>query len=207
MFYNFTIVTSIFMQSPKINGGSTSPAPKLITDFGLGLLWPQPMLMRQLADQTVTLPKELHLSVSVGRDISTHDVAEEVFKFSAFSASFGFRILMHPSHPASDKPTETTSKAASFHIHVNPARHRMPESYTLHVGTDASLRISSGDLLGVHHAMTTLVQLLRLHGENNALVPVRIEDRPFNAVRAVLVDMNVFGRAPKLVRYRRSLHS
>lgn len=59
------------------------------------------------------------------------------------------------------------------------------------------VRISAGDLVGVHHACVTLAQMFHLFRDDDGLIPVHVSDRPQCAVRGVLVDMNPFGRVPK----------
>jgi hypothetical protein len=60
------------------------------------------------------------------------------------------------------------------------------------------IRITASDLGGVHNAIVTLLQMFSLFGEEG-LLPVVVTDRPACAVRAMLVDMNPFGRVPKIV--------
>ena len=45
-----------------------SPLPPVITDERLNLLWPQPMLIRQLSGEPFVYPKQLPLTVSPGKE-------------------------------------------------------------------------------------------------------------------------------------------
>ena len=67
----------------------------------------------------------------------------------------------------------------------------------------------AGDLAGLHNAIVTLVQLFRLFfnqqpdpdddDEMAAVVPVQISDFPDSPLRATLLDLNPYGRMPKMV--------
>ena len=66
----------------------------------------------------------------------------------------------------------------------------------------------AGGLGGLHNAIVTLVQLFRVfsnlkspdkHPDNAAIVPVQISDFPDSPLRAVLLDLNPYGRVPKMV--------
>ena len=104
------------------------------------------------------------------------------------------------------------------------------ESYRLTVSDD-KIRIVCSDLSGLHYAIVTLVQLFRLfvhestfreenphHSTNNQsnekanrrnkfqselaeIIPVYISDNPDCALRAVLLDLNPYGRVAKKVIY------
>jgi len=69
-------------------------------------------------------------------------------------------------------------------------------------GTLLQVRIGAGSLAGLHYALCTFTQLLRLSSAepgNNVLVPVLIQDHPAMRHRAVLLDMSPQGRVPALV--------
>ena len=67
--------------------------------------------------------------------------------------------------------------------------------------------VTCGDLSGLHNALVTLVQLFRLFfnkqdpedDELAAIVPVQISDFPDSPLRATLLDLNPYGRIPKMV--------
>jgi hypothetical protein len=64
------------------------------------------------------------------------------------------------------------------------------------------VRISSGSPRGLHYALCSFTQLLRLSATEPAghvLVPVLIQDHPAVRHRAVLLDMSPRGRVPTLV--------
>lgn len=63
-------------------------------------------------------------------------------------------------------------------------------------------RIGAGSLCGLHYALCTFTQLLRLsvaEPGNSVLVPVLIQDHPAMRHRAVLLDISPRGRVPTLV--------
>ena len=60
------------------------------------------------------------------------------------------------------------------------------------------VRIAAGGLTGLHYALSTFTQLLRLSG-SEPLVPVLIQDHPAMQHRAVLLDISPRGRVPSLV--------
>lgn len=64
------------------------------------------------------------------------------------------------------------------------------------------VRISAGSLCGLHYALCSFAQLLRLSATEpggHVLVPVLIQDHPAMRHRAVLLDMSPRGRVPTLV--------
>ena len=64
--------------------------------------------------------------------------------------------------------------------------------------TTLQIRIAAGGLSGLHYALCTFTQLLRLSG-SEPLVPVLIQDHPAMQHRAVLLDVSPRGRVPALV--------
>ena len=112
--------------------------------------------------------------------------------------------------------------------HVSERLFSGRESYRMTI-RDHKIRIVCSDLAGLHYAIVTLVQLFRLYfheskfhedsslqntngkplkvkGEKSELfveiaeiIPVYISDYPDCAGRAVLLDLNPYGRVPKKV--------
>jgi N-acetyl-beta-hexosaminidase len=64
------------------------------------------------------------------------------------------------------------------------------------------VRISAGSLCGLHYALCSFTQLLRLSAaepDGHVLVPVLIQDHPAMRHRAVFLDMSPRGTVPTLV--------
>ncbi len=66
---------------------------------------------------------------------------------------------------------------------------------------EGRIKLCAGDLEGLQHAVVTLAQLFRLFRSDDGLLPVYLSDRPQCSVRALLLDMNPYGRVPKFVRF------
>lgn len=66
--------------------------------------------------------------------------------------------------------------------------------------TKPMIRITASDLEGLHSAIVTLMQMFSLF-RSEGLVPVVINDQPKCSVRGILLDMNPFGRVPKIVSF------
>lgn len=86
---------------------------------------------------------------------------------------------------------------------VNPKLFNVAEGYQLHVSQN-SIKVSAGSLAGLHYAVCTFVQILRLskNRSSNAEIceieAVLIKDEPRFGHRGILLDISLRGRAPTL---------
>jgi N-acetyl-beta-hexosaminidase len=59
--------------------------------------------------------------------------------------------------------------------------------------------VTAGSLRGLHHALVTLAQVLRLSTNEEGLAPVLIQDYPKLKHRGALLDISPHSRIPALV--------
>lgn len=86
---------------------------------------------------------------------------------------------------------------------VNRSLFNNADGYQLHI-TQNSVKVSAGSLAGLHYAVCTFVQILRLSKNQNSssemieIEPVLIKDEPKFSHRAILLDISPRGRIPTL---------
>lgn len=85
---------------------------------------------------------------------------------------------------------------------VNRNLFNIADGYQLHI-THNSIKVSAGSLAGLHYAVCTFVQILRLSKTQNRsevceIEPVFIKDEPRFAHRGILLDISPRGRVPTL---------
>lgn len=77
------------------------------------------------------------------------------------------------------------------------------EGYQLHISQN-SIKISAASLAGLHYAVCTFVQILRLSKQRSGnteiceIEAVLIKDEPRFGHRSILLDISIRGRAPTL---------
>eukprot|EP00095_Tigriopus_kingsejongensis_P012477 maker-scaffold323_size206388-snap-gene-1.15 protein:Tk12477 transcript:maker-scaffold323_size206388-snap-gene-1.15-mRNA-1 annotation:"Tankyrase-1" len=178
-------------QQALCSQGRLSPLPPVITDERLNLLWPQPQFMRQLNGEPLAFPNELPMTISPGV-VSIHKIMD-IFEFhqGKFRA-LDRRVFLNNKCPIDTNITEDHSSI--LHCAVQAGLFHVRGSYNLHI-SDSKIRIQAGDLEGIHFAIMTLLQMMNLFREEG-LISVMVADQPACSVRAVLLDMNPFGRVP-----------
>lgn len=85
---------------------------------------------------------------------------------------------------------------------VNNNLFNITDGYQLHI-TQNFIKVSAGSLAGLHYAVCTFVQILRLSKNRNRselceIEPVFIKDEPRFTHRGVLLDISPRGRIPTL---------
>lgn len=83
-------------------------------------------------------------------------------------------------------------------VHFNKVDGEFMPDY-LHSKTCLQVSVTAGSLRGLHHALVTLAQLLRLSASEEGLAPVLIQDHPQLNHRGVLLDISQLSRIPALV--------
>ncbi|TRY72713.1 hypothetical protein TCAL_01136 [Tigriopus californicus] len=168
-----------------------SPLPPVITDERLNLLWPQPQFIRQLHGEPKIFPNELPMTVSPGI-VSIHKILD-IFEFhqQRFRA-LNRRVFLNHKSPLDTHIIEEHSSV--LHCAVQAGLFHVRGSYNLHI-SETKIRIQAGDLEGIHYAVMTLLQMLAMF-RDEGLISVVVADQPVCSVRAILLDMNPFGRVP-----------
>ena len=110
-----------------------------------------------------------------------------------------------PRQRCSEQPVDGDLKKVDILCSVSPL-FGVRGAYRLTVNNNV-IKMSSSDLEGLHNAIVTLVQLFRLfckqpsegkQEEMAGIMPVQISDHPDVPVRAGLIDLNPYGRVPKI---------
>lgn len=189
------------MMSDKLSLSSTqkavssinrfSPLPPVITDERLNLLWPQPQFIRQLHGEPRIFPNELPMTISPGIE-SIHKILD-IFEFhqERFRA-LNRRVFLNHKCPLDTHINEEHSSV--LHCAVQAGLFHVRGSYNLHI-SETKIRIQAGDLEGIHYAVMTLLQMLAMFREEG-LISVVVADQPTCSVRAILLDLNPYGRVP-----------
>lgn len=198
-----------------------SPVPPVITDERLNLLWPQPKLVQQLSQILNVFPHRMSLSVSPGKH-SVHDILDVWDTHRGMLGRLHRRVHLSENHPRPNKDTYTADDCTIF-CSISAKLLSITGGYRLTVN-DNKIRIQAADMPGLHYAIVTLAQLFALyypdpkmskknhdekddeHSNSNSLdanddegiVSVQICDQPDMAMRAMLLDLNPYGRVPKL---------
>ncbi|XP_069671476.1 uncharacterized protein [Periplaneta americana] len=168
----------------------STPVRPLVTHHSLHLLWPQPQRIVELDGPPFMPRKELHISV-VQSAVPVHRILDvwEVCRPSLLA--LGFDVKIGDVQPACGRWTDSQVECV-VSTHLFPCS----SSYQIHVSA-TRVRIAAGGLAGLHYALCTFTQLLRLCGAE-PLVSVLIQDRPAMQHRAVLLDVSPRGRVPAL---------
>ncbi|GFG41073.1 hypothetical protein Cfor_01952 [Coptotermes formosanus] len=152
----------------------STPVRPLVTHSSLHLLWPQPQRIVELEGLPI---------------LDVWDICRPAL------IALGFDVKIGDVQPSCGKWTESQVECV-----VNADLFPSKDSYQIHINSDR-VRISAGSLRGLHYALCTFTQLLRLSATelgSHDLVPVLIQDYPAMRHRAVLLDMSPRGRVPTL---------
>ncbi|XP_046384322.1 uncharacterized protein LOC124154554 isoform X2 [Ischnura elegans] len=199
----------------------STPVRPLVTHGSCHLLWPQPQRIVELDGNVDFYPgKELHISIIQG-NISMHRILD-VWDVSRPSLlALGHDVKIGDVQPSCGRWSHCQVECT-----VNDALFAAPDSYQIHI-TSQKVRMSASSLAGLHYAICTFVQLLRLshhgevlehnvdrsseleqsgesHGEGarggtvSGLQSMLIQDWPTLRHRGVLLDISPRGRIPTL---------
>jgi len=191
-----------------------SPVPPVITDERFNLLCPQPKQIHQLSDEQNFFPDRMTISISPGRH-SIHDVLDVWDIYRGLFMRIKRRIHLSESQPRN-------CKEAHIHCTLNKNLFQTRPGYKLTI-SNHRIKILASDTTGLRHAISTLIQIFSLFypsssdgGNNNhdaavlngglsqsedeeyGITSVSISDWPDFAMRAVLLDLNPYGRVPKM---------
>ncbi|GLH15836.1 Poly [ADP-ribose] polymerase tankyrase [Gryllus bimaculatus] len=167
-----------------------APVRPLVTRPGLHLLWPQPLRIEELGGAPFLPRKQLEIAV-VPSDTSIHRVLDvwEVSRPALLSLGYDVKVSEGPpGGTASGRPEPWP--AHQVECWVSEGLAPMRDSYQMHINSER-VQIRADSLAGLHYAVCTLTQLLRLSPE---LVPVLIEDQPALSHRGILLDVSPRGR-------------
>lgn len=172
----------------------STPVRPLVTHSSLHLLWPQPQRIVELEGPPFVPQKELHISI-IQSPVSIHRILDIWDICRPTLIALGFDVKIGDVQPSCGKWTESQVECI-----VNEDLFPSKDCYQIHINSDRA-RIGAGSLCGLHYALCTFTQLLRLSVAgpgNSMLVPVLIQDHPAMRHRAVLLDMSPRGRIPTL---------
>ena len=156
----------------------------------LRLLWPPPRYLQEVGGEKVQLPPHLQLVVRPGPGHSLHQLVDvlEVYRPDINTAGYSLAIR------AVEAGCEVSSSPGDLEVSVSSSLGA--EEYSLTV-SQARLRLRAGAEAGLHYGCQTLLQHLRLF-RGGKLPGLVIRDRPSMSVRAILVDLALYGRLPTL---------
>ncbi|XP_026288874.1 uncharacterized protein LOC113213876 isoform X3 [Frankliniella occidentalis] len=183
-----------------------TPVAPLVTQGPLHLLWPQPQHIVELGSDALDgdpeepfLPqKELHISVVQG-NVSVHRILDVWDLSRTALLALGYNVKIGDIQPAAGMETESQVECT---VNEDLFSHR--DAYQIHISS-IKVKIAAASLAGLHYALCTFTQLLRLsvaaaeqEGRKPTLPSVLIQDYPTQRHRAVLLDVSPNGRVPIL---------
>ncbi|XP_043476620.1 uncharacterized protein LOC122507780 [Leptopilina heterotoma] len=177
-----------------------SPLRSIANKNGIySLLWPEPKTILELGNSSspFIVGKELFISIIQGTE-SIHKILD-VWEISrTHLLELGFDVKIGEVQPPSGRWLADNR----IECIVNKKLFNVQEGYQLHISQNA-IKISAGSLAGLHYAVCTFVQILRLSRNPNApevceLESVMIKDEPRFKHRGILLDISPRGRIPTL---------
>lgn len=179
--------------------GSESPAKSPGDKYGIyNLIWPQPKAIIELTDSAPFIAgKELFISIIQGSE-SIHKILD-VWEISrSILLELGHDVKIGEVQPRSGK----LYSDQQIECLVNGNLFNVSDGYQLLVSQNI-IKITAGSLAGLHYAVCTFVQILRLfktqkNSENCEIDAVLIKDEPRLRHRGVLLDISPRGRIPSL---------
>ncbi|KAM0731335.1 Protein VAPYRIN [Formica fusca] len=185
---------------PSRDTGTDSPS-KSNTDKGsiYNLLWPQPKAVIELKNFTAPFiaGKELFISIIQGSE-SVHKILDVWEVSRTHLLELGHDVKIGEVQPSCGKLLNDNTIECT----VNNNLFNITDGYQLHI-TQNFIKVSAGSLVGLHYAVCTFVQILRLSKNRNRselceIEPVFIKDEPRFTHRGLLLDISPRGRIPTL---------
>ncbi|XP_011310616.1 uncharacterized protein [Fopius arisanus] len=164
-----------------------------------GEIWPQPRTILDLSNHSASFiaGKELFISIIQGGE-SIHDILDVWEVSRAHLLELGHDVKVGEVQPGSGRCMGDNR----IECIVNKKLFNVAEGYQLHI-SQSSIKVSAGSLPGLHYAVCTLVQILRLSKNIESpdiceIQPVLIKDEPRFKHRGILFDISPRGRTPTL---------
>ncbi|XP_023247490.1 uncharacterized protein LOC106645899, partial [Copidosoma floridanum] len=164
------------------------------------LIWPEPKCIIELGhiSPPFIVGKELLISIIQSSE-SIHKILD-VWEISrSHLLELGCDVKIGEVQPGSGR----ISCDKRVECIVNRKLFNVTEGYQLHISQN-SIKVSAGSLAGLHYAVCTFVQILRLSRNRTSNVgiceieAVLIKDSPRFCHRGILLDVSLRGRAPTL---------
>ncbi|XP_014225797.1 uncharacterized protein LOC106651683 [Trichogramma pretiosum] len=201
----FNMPTQSHKDSREFNGDSSFRAFPPASQSGVyELIWPKPKYITELGHLSppFIFGKELLISIIQGSE-SIHAILD-VWEISrTHLLELGCDVKIGEVQPGSGR----LSCDKRIECIVNSKLFNNTEGYQLHISQN-SIKISAGSLAGLHYAICTFIQILKLNkqsnnnnNENNELCEIKavlIKDEPRFRHRGILLDISLRGRAPAL---------
>lgn len=163
------------------------------------LIWPEPKTILDLSN--VSPPfiagKEIFISIIQGNE-SIHNILDVWEVNRTHLLELGHDVKVGEVQPGSGRFLGDNR----IECIVNRKLFNVAEAYQLHVSQN-SIKVSAGSLAGLHYAVCTFVQILRLcknpeSMEITEIESVLIKDEPRFMHRGILLDISPRGRTPTL---------
>ncbi|XP_046749548.1 uncharacterized protein LOC124413185 [Diprion similis] len=179
--------------------GIDSPVKSIGEKYGIfNLIWPQPKTIIELPDSLPFIAgKELFISIIQGTE-SIHSILD-VWEISrSILLELGHDVKIGEVQPRSGK----LYSDQQIECLVNGNLFNVSNGYQLLISQNV-IKVTAGSLAGLHYAVCTFVQILRLcktHKTSDVceIDAVLIKDEPRFKHRGVLLDISPRGRIPNL---------
>ncbi|XP_008556256.1 uncharacterized protein LOC103577419 [Microplitis demolitor] len=163
------------------------------------LIWPEPKSIIDLSHYSPPFiaGKEIFISIIQGSE-SIHDILDVWEVSRTYLLELGHDVKVGEVQPGSGRFTSDNR----IECIVNRKLFNIAEGYQLHISQN-SIKVSAGSLAGLHYAVCTFVQILRLSKNSNSpevteIESVLIKDEPRFMHRGILLDISPRGRTPTL---------
>ncbi|XP_034950248.1 uncharacterized protein [Chelonus insularis] len=177
-----------------------SPVKSILDKSSIwNLIWPQPKNILDLSSfsSPFIAEKEIFISI-INSGESIHDILDVWEVSRTYLLELGHDVKIGEVQPGSGR-FNSDNKIECI---VNRKLFNNSEGYQLHI-TQNCVKISAGSLSGLHYAVCTFIQILRLSknsssSEHTEIDPVLIKDEPRFTHRGILLDISPRGRTPTL---------
>ncbi|XP_066585055.1 uncharacterized protein [Prorops nasuta] len=187
-------------ESTLRDSGKNSPNRSLNGKDGIyNMIWPQPKTITELKHLSAPFiaEKELFITIIQGSE-SVHRILDVWEVSRTHLLELGHNVKIGEVQPASGRLISDNR----IECIVNKNLFNNSHGYALHISQNM-IKISAGSLAGLHYAVSTFVQILRLGKlQNNSEIceieSVFIKDEPRFIHRGILLDISPRGRIPTL---------
>lgn len=163
------------------------------------LIWPQPKTIIKLGHNSAPFiaGKELFISIIQGSE-SIHDILDVWEVSRSHLLELGHDVKVGEVQPGSGRWLGDNR----IECIVNRNLFNVIQGYQLHV-SQSSIKVTAGSLAGLHYAISTFIQILRLCKNDDTpeiceIPAVLIKDEPKFIHRGILLDISPRGRTPTL---------
>ncbi|XP_052768844.1 uncharacterized protein LOC128209056 isoform X2 [Mya arenaria] len=195
------LMSPVFKRSKAVEMSLSGPL-EVVTEEKLSRLWPQPQSIEQQEGPPLVITgPAFPVMISMATGSALREIKKKWLLYKDKFAMLNLALLIEPFTPLSDLD-ET-------HVVCHVSQRLCPEKggYKLTV-MKKQVKILSHDINSLHHAIATLLQLLRMYRDNEkkriSIPQLRIDDWPDVPYRGALLDISQ-GRVPNVETFKETV--